>query len=138
MVDYGANLDAQDSNGCTYLRIAIDSRGHKSAEILLRSGADPNIIGEDSLSCLDEAGSQPEIMRLLLSYGASTTSGKEPFIFDAIDAMDIDIIRSMVQAGADYNISLVLDKEDKHTRRLPSSRSTHRSSAADIIYPIHS
>lgn len=73
-------------------------------------------------------------MRLLLSYGASTTSGKEPFIFDAIDAMDIDIIPSMVQAGADCNISLVLDKEDKHTRRLPSSRSTHRISAADIIY----
>lgn len=57
LVDHGANLNAQDSNGCTPLRIAIDSRGHKSAEISLRGGADPNMIGEDGLSCLNKAGS---------------------------------------------------------------------------------
>ena len=135
LVDHGANLNAQDSNKYTPLRITIDSWGHKSAEILLRGSAAPTMIGEDSLSCLNKAGSQPEIMRLLLSYGASTISGKEPFIFEAIDAMDIDITPSMVQAGADCNILLVLDKEDKHTRHLPSSRSTHRSSAADIFLP---
>ena len=135
LIHHGASLNVQDSDGYTPLRNAVDNQSRRSAEILLRYGADPNIIGGDSLSCLNKAASQPGISRLLISYGASVTAGELPFMFDAVAAMDVDVIRSMVQAGADCNVSLVLDWGEKDLSSLKNYRPSHRSDT-DVIYPI--
>ncbi|CAF9930044.1 MAG: hypothetical protein ALECFALPRED_004507 [Alectoria fallacina] len=138
LIDRGANFNAKDINGYTPLRIAVENRGRESTRILLRRGADVNTIGGDGMSCLNKAGADSEIVRLLLEYGASVTAGKVPFIFDAIDAMDLDILKTLVQTGADCNISMMLsedERERRYTTHFPGS--IHPRDLGEKTYPIH-
>ncbi|CZR68979.1 uncharacterized protein PAC_18880 [Phialocephala subalpina] len=87
------------------LHVAIHSRrGEVAAEILLRYGADPNFVGEDGLTCLNNASQYPAIVRDLIKYGADASGGKKPFVFDAIKALDLDTINLLVEMKTDLNL----------------------------------
>ncbi|KAK4693737.1 hypothetical protein P7C71_g3715, partial [Lecanoromycetidae sp. Uapishka_2] len=76
-------------------------------------------------------------MRLLLEHGAGTTVGKEPFIFDAINAMNVSIIDCLLEKGADCNIQLMIDEDDQDMPLIRNkTRPTHAGDAADVVYPV--
>ncbi len=112
LLDHGANVNATDFKGVTPLRVAVDNKSLKSVGILLRGGADPNILDEDSLTCLNKAGSSQRLARLLIEHGADVTAGARPFIFDAVVAMDVDMISFLVRSGIDCNAPRLLDTEE--------------------------
>ena len=80
----GANIEERDKDDDTALRYAM-ANGHdhpRIAQVLLEKGADPNVIGSDSWSCLLIASCDnfPVIVDLLLKHGAdpyvATKGGK--------------------------------------------------------------
>lgn len=80
LIDHNANIDVQAPTGCTPLRIAVQNKAQSCMETLLSHGANPNILGNDGLSCLNVAGSA-EVTRLLLDHGASPTAGEKTIHF---------------------------------------------------------
>ena len=119
LIKRGADIEAKDSNGDTALLVALAEGYHdgytriKAVEILLRAGGNPNVLDKDCLTCLNRAAKRPELVRLLVEHGANPMLGKKPFIFDAIEAMDLDTIRILIESGVDCNIQCQPEEEDE-------------------------
>jgi ankyrin repeat protein len=97
LVAAGANLDAVDPDGATALVIAIINAHYELAELLLRAGADPNVVD-------DEAGMGPlyaavDMHRLAVGHGRGN-----PVPVGLLDAADI--ARLLLERGADVNAAL--------------------------------
>ena len=90
-------MDIQTFEGLTPLHEAVKCNARKAVEILLRGGANPNVLANDGMSCLNRsclgaATLDSNIVNLLLEHGANAALGRQPFLIDAIQAMDIDIV----------------------------------------------
>ena len=97
LVASGASLDAVDPDGATALVIAIINAHYEFAELLLRAGADPNVVD-------NEAGMGPlyaavDMHRLAVGHGRGN-----PVPVGLLDA--VDITRSLLEHGADPNAAL--------------------------------
>jgi ankyrin repeat protein len=148
-LQHGADTEIKDDSGSTPLHIAAgNKRGSVVVEILLRYGANPNVLDNDETSCLNNAGSNSSIVRQLIEHGADILGGRRPFIFDAIATMSLDIVDLLVEKKADLNVRQRLENEVK-----PDSDSEHDSdwlarqrklflaslfsSVAQSSYPVH-
>ncbi len=118
-------LNYQDTRyGATLLFWAIGMEKYKSAEALLKCGANPNVLSKTEwktplflaagFSWIDnDAKKDPKYVKLLLSYGADpniTSSDSEKYIIepDASPLMNsigkgIEKTKALVEAGADIN-----------------------------------
>ncbi len=119
LIERGVDIEAKDSNGDTALLVA-STKGYQNEyarinaiKVLLRAGGNPNALDKDSLTCLTRAAEEPELVRLLVEYGADPMLGRKPFIFDAIEAMDLDTIRTLIESGIHCNIQCQSEKEDE-------------------------
>jgi ankyrin repeat protein len=93
----GASLDLVDPDGATALVIAIINAHYEFAELLLRAGADPNIVD-------NEAGMGPlyaaiDMHRLAVGHGRGN-----PVPVGLLDA--VDVVRLLLERGADANARL--------------------------------
>ena len=75
MIEYGADINAGDSHGCTPLHIASEGSGLKDGSVhrlLLEHGAEVNARKKDGSTPLHMASAieLPEVVRLLLEHGA--------------------------------------------------------------------
>jgi ankyrin repeat protein len=97
LVAGGASLDLVDPDGATALVIAIVNAHYGFAEILLRAGADPNVVD-------NEAGMGPlyaavDMHRLAVGHGRGN-----PVPVGLLDA--VDAVRLLLERGADPNAPL--------------------------------
>ena len=97
LVASGASLDLADPDGATALVIAIINAHYEFAELLLRAGADPNVVD-------NEAGMGPlyaaiDMHRLAVGHGRGN-----PVPVGLLSA--VDTVRSLLEHGADPNAAL--------------------------------
>jgi uncharacterized protein len=97
LVASGASLDAVDPDGATALVIAIINAHYEFAELLLRAGADPNVVD-------NEAGMGPlyaavDMHRLAVGHGRGN-----PVPVGLLDAADA--VQLLLEHGADPNAPL--------------------------------
>lgn len=97
-------MEARDGMNETPLHIAVKAKSPTiTVEILLRHGVDPNATDDNGLSCLNKAKGNSAVVHQLIKSGANASSGKKPFILDAIDRMDLVTVRLLASLGTDFN-----------------------------------
>ena len=110
LVEHGADLEAKTAAGETPLLVTcrnVFESGHariRILKVLLNAGANVNAFDNEGLTALNRAARETDIVGVLLKHGADPTLGKKPFIFDVIDANNIDVLRLLVESGADCNV----------------------------------
>lgn len=75
LVSKGGDLEHRSSLGETPLIVALNARSRGSTKALLALGADANAVDMSGMSCLAHAGSDEELVQLLLSHGAKVNLG---------------------------------------------------------------
>jgi ankyrin repeat protein len=149
LVENGAEVDSLNETGQTPLDIAC-TKSYSSydtkkqffkpqcCEILLQLGADPSRINKDGLTPLNHAGSDAEMIRILLDHGADGTKGSKGVLMSAVEAGDVQTLRMYLESGADcnladsstaYNYDVFSNKSN--LRRYPLLRATMPSSYGD-------
>lgn len=113
LIEKGADIETKDNAGCSPLHIAASNKKRRTVEILLAKGADPNVLDSDGKSCLNKAASDPAIAHLLVRYGADISAGKKPFIFNAIESMDLPTVDLVIEMKANLNCRPTPDKEEE-------------------------
>ena len=114
LIGKGADIEIKDDDGFSPLHIAAFKGKKRAVEILLAKGADPNVLDSNSQSCLNKAGSNSAIVHLLIRYGADISAGKKPFIFSAIESMDLATVDLVIEMKANLNIRPTPDEEEEH------------------------
>lgn len=110
LLEHGADINLKNENGQTPLFLAVSNdrphqtyRGFHTAELLLKCGADPNILDNSGLSCLNKAMHDAKLVRLLLENGADIMLGEKPALISAIAAQDVAAVSAILESGADPN-----------------------------------
>ena len=138
LLDHGDNPNARDCNGQTPLYLAVQIRATRMVRILLAQGADPNIAANDGNCCLNEAAKDRELTQLLLQHGADPSSGKYPFILDAIEARNTDALGLLLSYGADCNNPFVRGEEPNEGANMSNvSSKPYLRSDKEEIYPLY-
>ncbi|CAG0899821.1 unnamed protein product [Cyprideis torosa] len=116
LLDYKAEVDVKDRNGCTPLVQATVNDHHSVVEVLLAHGADPNIspMSNFSLDLHTNEQSSPlhhatsaETAELLIAKGAEVNAenwGGETPLFTATRWNRHSVVRVLLAHGADLNI----------------------------------
>ncbi|TVY17972.1 Ankyrin-3 [Lachnellula arida] len=131
LINNGAQVDALDANGQTPLQVASSHTKYCSAtrkgffkpqcsEMLLRLGADPNRTDDEGLTPLNKAGSDTDIIRIILKYGADVSAGRKGVLASAIESGNIQVLKVYLEHGADCNI---LDTSKLSLRNIEYDRS---------------
>jgi len=108
LLDHGANIEAKRATGSTPLLSALSVQHanlwkDETIRVLLDHGANPNAVrDEDGKSCLNLAG-YAAVTGVLLKHGADVSIGKIHPLTTAIESMNIDTARLILDAGADPN-----------------------------------
>ena len=139
LLSKGADLELRNEKGQSALHVAVSSdhscgsyRQLQTAQILLEHGANPNIIDDNGLTCLNKAIHDAELVALLIKYGADINLGAKPVLFSAITAQDLPTIKTLLQTGANCNTR----QRKSEKSQLKSPRSAE-GLADDDFYPVH-
>lgn len=102
----GADLDAIGSDGATALHWAA-ARGYLDVvNLLLKAGADTEILDEREYSTPLQwaaGGGSADVVRALLKAGADTDAGEMPALHIAAVDGSVGVVKALVAAGADVN-----------------------------------
>ncbi|CAG8928949.1 unnamed protein product [Penicillium salamii] len=107
LISKGANLELGNDKGDTPLHIALDynkSRGvfyRDAVDILLDHGADVNAANFNGETCLSKAGADIDLVKLLLSRGATITANA---IFAAIEFGNVELLELYLSHGDVANL----------------------------------
>ncbi|KAI9805730.1 MAG: hypothetical protein M1833_005223 [Piccolia ochrophora] len=115
LVGNGARVDALDELGRTPLEIASTQarygtpirRGFfrpQCCETLVQLGADLNRANPEGLTPLNKAGSDGDIIKVLLKHGADVNVGTKGVLMSAVEAGDVHTLRLYLENGADCNV----------------------------------
>ncbi|RDW59222.1 hypothetical protein BP5796_12146 [Coleophoma crateriformis] len=108
LLDHDADIEAKNDHGETPLMVAVGSNypngfwKEETMRILLERGADPNVCNNDGMTCLN-LSDHANVTRVLLSYGANILVGKCSGLTSAVQAMDTDAAKVLLDVGADPN-----------------------------------
>ena len=108
----GADIEAKDSEGQTPLQVA----SKLAAEYLLEHGADPNVLDAQGRTRLSTCGCDPEMVRLLLTYGADIRAGEVPAILNAVQSRNMESLNLFLSHGVDLNVRKVATASELATR----------------------
>ena len=107
LIAKGANPDIRNEDGETPLHIALDTSNYRTgcfhkaaARILIEGGADVNAVDDKGRDCLAKAGSNIDLLKLLIASGAKET---QRAIVSAIDSFNADMLEILLSSGADLN-----------------------------------
>ncbi|KAH8692272.1 ankyrin repeat-containing domain protein [Talaromyces proteolyticus] len=106
LVEKGASLELRDEMGRTPLHIALSSKEVFSKEAsvyLIEAGADVNAATYKNDTSLSMAGTNVEMVKMLLSHGAKVTADS---IFAAIDINQPEILKSLLAQGSYANLTV--------------------------------
>lgn len=106
LVEYGANLDLPDHNLMTPLMFALKEDSVDYVEVLLKFGANPNILtNETALHIAMKCNKMNQFVPLLLKYGAdpniANSNGETPIF--ALSKCDVKITQLLIDHGANIN-----------------------------------
>ncbi len=119
LLSTGVPVDAVDHGGMTALALAVRNGRVDLVRLFLSRQADPNLVGLDQKSLLDEAGSFPNIFRMLQKAGAKKRAkDSEPqktktalnrgnqnlFLFAAIETENLRALKNLLAEGVDLKI----------------------------------
>jgi uncharacterized protein len=93
----GADLDLVDPDGATALAIAIINAHYEFADLLLRAGADPNVV--DEVAGMGPLYAAVDMHRLAVGHGRGN-----PTQIGLLDS--VDVARLLLEHGADPNARL--------------------------------
>ncbi|KAL9084258.1 MAG: hypothetical protein Q9165_008169 [Trypethelium subeluteriae] len=129
LVKHGADLEAKDSDGVTPLGIALSSIdgphfSMKTVRTLLDLGANPKGSHRGQGSYLSRSISHRNVFKLLIEYGAAFD---QPTIRVAIREKNIDLLRTMLEEGADPNMR----KVGKETPQIQTGENSFRPARHD-------
>jgi len=102
----GADIELRNMHGETPLQIALDSPGvfwKQAAQALVLLGANVNAIDGQGRGCLEHAGKDADLLRLLLARGAELSASA---LFGAIDEHNVESLKALLSAGIDANMRL--------------------------------
>lgn len=134
LIRKGANLELRNDDGDTPLHIALDYERYKgvfykdAVKILLDNGADANAVNSKGETCLSKAGSDIELIKLLLSYGAELSPAAT---FSAIELGNVELLEFLLSQSDMANARRPAPETPEgidsfHQTRIPS----------DEIYPL--
>ncbi|KAL4913089.1 ankyrin repeat-containing domain protein [Aspergillus aurantiobrunneus] len=105
LLDHGADANITSTKGRSALHIAVSGgyRRLRTVKLLLDHGANPNVLDEDGTAPLNDAAGDTEMVKLLVQYGADVTAGETPILSRAIDSLDVDTVRVLLDVVADRN-----------------------------------
>ena len=106
----GAEIEMRNEQGESPLSVCANNNSYRTgcwrnavAEVLLRHGANPNSLDKYGLTCLNKAGSNTEMVRMLIKYGADINLGDTPALFTAIASHDLATVEVILDSGAGFN-----------------------------------
>lgn len=108
LIDAGASVSAQTSNGVAPLHTASANGHFAIVQLLIDAGANVNVRNEKRGTPLHAAASfwQPKIAKLLIDAGADVQSkdreGRSP-LFEAVRAESLSVAQILLDAGANVN-----------------------------------
>jgi ankyrin repeat domain-containing protein 50 len=101
LLERGANIDSQDSSGCTTLLVAFGTGQMKIAELLLDRGANTALKTKKGTTPLHYAARKENMIRLLLDRGADA---------DPKDNDGVTPLMTVAGRGNENDIMLLLDR----------------------------
>ncbi|KAF4344911.1 serine threonine phosphatase 6 regulatory ankyrin repeat subunit C [Fusarium beomiforme] len=99
LVSKGANLEVRDDEGCTPLLYSFKKWGAfrtMGVKLLLKKGADVNVVDSGGDSCLNKAARHKEFIQLLVSHGAEVSPTT---IVSAIESKYPNILSILLSGG---------------------------------------
>ncbi|KAJ5719638.1 hypothetical protein N7493_007216 [Penicillium malachiteum] len=96
LIQMGADIDIRNVKGETPLLVSLKSDNIYSKEaamILIRAGADVNAVSNDSIGCLQSAGNDQDMIRLLISHGAKANPKA---VLSAIDNGRVEVLEALL------------------------------------------
>ena len=96
LIDQGARVNLQDRGGYTALHFAIPNEDDTALKKLLRAGADVRIVNKDGLTPLAAGLENPEIMRVLMKYGAEVSFSA---LREAVRINKLDVFKTLIEKG---------------------------------------
>lgn len=110
LLQRGAEIEMRNEQGETPLSVCVDNSSYRTgcwrndvADMLLRHGANPNILDKKGLTCLNKAGSNIEMVRKLIKHGADINLDETPALFTAIGSYDLETVEAILDSGAGFN-----------------------------------
>lgn len=110
LLGQGADINAQDEDGCTALHAAVSVGTTRIVKLLLAKKANPNIASNSGWTVLHTAlyyRGEKEIVKLLLAYGAEVNLKDRDIVSPLEVALQVghtknsDIVKLLLQHGAD-------------------------------------
>ncbi|KAJ5366647.1 hypothetical protein N7541_000588 [Penicillium brevicompactum] len=107
LIKKGADLGLRNGDGDTPLHVAcspIDWKGvfyKEAVKTLLDNGADVNAINSKGETCLSKAGTDVELIKILLSYGAKVSAAA---IISAIESGNVELLEHFLSQGDLANV----------------------------------
>ncbi|KAF4904338.1 Ankyrin-3 [Colletotrichum fructicola] len=145
LIGRSASLELRNAQGQTPLQIALECGGNirtgpfhrDAARLLILGGADTNAVDTMGRTCLTYAGSDAEMIRLLIEHGAIV---KADVLFAAIDRQDDKMLGALLSSGVDPNTRL--ERSPMGSFKIDSRGLTVRRWNDDDIpnyewYPLH-
>ena len=111
IIDHGVDVNAINNDGESALLLACKTGQKISLSLLLRSGADPNIVDIYDDTCLHKVVNREydqETLQMFLDHGApvnATNKNHETAYMLACDQGNIDAMFALLKAGADPGIN---------------------------------
>lgn len=104
-------------------------------DILLRCGADSNVLDTEGTTCLNLARGHADVVKLLIDHGANPSLGSRPFFCDAAASPAIDIVKKLASLHVDCNV--VPQSSSKHTKKRQERTVHGMHGMPNYLYPLH-
>ena len=110
IINHGIDVNAANKSNVTSLMIAYDEGNIDAINVLLQTGANPNMKdceGTTALHCAAQAGCSKDTIQAVIDYGADVNAVNKDNVtalMIACEKGNIDVINVLLQTGADPNI----------------------------------
>ena len=111
LIDYGVDLNATNKKCHTALMMACDKGNIDGINVLMKAGADPNIVDADGYNCLHFVvlrGCSIDVLQKITEHGADVNAVNKNGVTSLMMASEkgnVDFINVLLKDGADINIA---------------------------------
>ncbi|KAJ5833328.1 Ankyrin repeat-containing protein [Penicillium riverlandense] len=111
LAQHGADLNLRNAEGETALHLAVRARkiwhtAYREKEIvqlLLRLGANPDVMDNNGRTPLALSAQNPEIFKIMVQHGADINFGNYPVLYSAMESQNVDAVTFLLDSGLDCN-----------------------------------